>query len=72
MGQHWVLYINKMDGIIEEALKRCVRASLQIMLGALQGDETAGPSQILKVCTKIKNNSVSKTEIRSQCMSESC
>jgi hypothetical protein len=59
MGQHWVLYISKMDGIIEEALKHCVRASLQNMLKALQGDETAGPTQILKVSTTIMNNSVS-------------
>jgi hypothetical protein len=59
-----------MDGIIEEAIKHSVRESLQIMLQALQGDETTGPTQILKVSTTIKNNSVSKVETKSQCMSE--
>jgi hypothetical protein len=57
-----------MDGVIEEALKQCVRASLQVMLEALHGDGTTGPAQIVKVSTTLKNNAVSKKEITSQCM----
>jgi hypothetical protein len=69
MSQHWVRYISKIDGVIEEALKQCVRASLQVMLEALHGDGTTGPTQILKVSTTLKSNAVSKKEIKSQCMS---
>jgi hypothetical protein len=58
-----------MDGVIEEALKQCVKASLQVMLEALHGDGTTGPTQILKVSATLKNSAVSITEIRSQCMS---
>ncbi|PNF16790.1 hypothetical protein B7P43_G00884 [Cryptotermes secundus] len=59
MSQHWVHYINKMDGVIEEALKQCVRASLQVMLEALHGDGTTGPTQILKVSATLKNSAIS-------------
>ncbi|KDR09329.1 Dynein heavy chain 2, axonemal [Zootermopsis nevadensis] len=59
-GQRWVSYINKMDAVIEEALKQCVRGSLQIMLEAVHGDGLAGPRQMLKVSTTFKNNTVSK------------
>lgn len=68
MSQHWVHYINKMDGVIEEALKQCVRASLQVMLEALHGDGTTGPTQILKVSATLKNSAVSKKKIKSQWM----
>lgn len=49
-----------MDAVIEEALKQCVRGSLQIMLEAVHGDGLAGPRQMLKVSTTFKNNTVSK------------
>jgi hypothetical protein len=52
-----------MDGVIEEALKQCVRGSLQIMMEALYKDGTAGPRQILKVSATLKNNTVSKKKL---------
>jgi hypothetical protein len=63
MGEHWALYIHKMDGVIGEALKQCVRTSLQIMLKALHGDETTGPTQILKISATLKDNAVSKQKL---------
>jgi hypothetical protein len=63
MDEHWVWYMHKMDDVIEEALKQCVRASLKIMLEALHGDKTAGPTQILKVSATLKNNTVSKKKL---------
>jgi len=62
MGKHWDLYIGKMDDVIGEALKQCVRSSLQIMLGALHGDGTTGPTQILKLSASVKNCAVSRKE----------
>jgi hypothetical protein len=60
MGEHWDLYICKMDGVIGEALKQCVRSSVQIMLDALHGDGTTGPTQILKLSACLKNSAVSR------------
>ena len=62
MGKHWNLYICKMDGVIGEALKQCVRSSLRIMLDALHGDGATGPTQILKLSASIKNRAVSRKE----------
>jgi len=62
MGKHWDLYIHKMDGVIGEALKQCVKSSLRIMLDALHGDGTTGPTQILKLSASIKDNAVSRKE----------
>ena len=62
MGKHWDLYICKMDCVIGEALKQCVRSSLRIMLDALHGDGTTGPTQILKLSASIKNRAVSRKE----------
>jgi hypothetical protein len=63
MDQNWVHYINKVDAVIEEALKQCVRESLQIMFEALHRDRTACPRQILKVSTTLENNTVSKKKL---------
>jgi hypothetical protein len=52
-----------MDGVVEEALKQCVRASLQIMLEALHGDGIIGPTQILEVSATLANSSVSKNKL---------
>jgi len=49
-----------MDGAVGEALKQCVRSSLQIMLDVLHGDGTTGPTQILKLSASIKNSAVSR------------
>jgi len=62
MGKHWDHYIHKMDGVIGEALKQCVRSSLRIMLDALHGDGTTGPKQILKLSASVKNSAVSRKE----------
>jgi hypothetical protein len=62
MGKHWDLYIHKMDGVIGEALKQSVRSSLQIMLDALHGDGTTGPTKILKLSASIKNRAVSRKD----------
>ena len=51
-----------MDSLIGEALKQCVRSSLRIMLDALHGDGTTGPTQILKLSASLKNHAVSRKE----------
>ncbi|KAJ4429794.1 hypothetical protein ANN_21998 [Periplaneta americana] len=55
MGRQWGLYINKMDAVVEEAFKQCVRTSLGIMLEVLHGDGTTGPTQIIKVTAVLEN-----------------
>jgi hypothetical protein len=60
MGEHWAAYVHKMDGVIGEAFKQCVRSSLRIMLDALHGDGTTGPTQILKLSVSLKNHAVSR------------
>jgi hypothetical protein len=60
MGKHWDLYICKMDGVTGEALKQCVRSSLQTMLDALHGNGTTGTTQILKLSASLKDRAVSR------------
>jgi hypothetical protein len=62
MGKHWDLYVHKMDCVIGEALKQCVRSSLRVMLDTLHGDGTTGPTQILKLSASIKDCAVSRKE----------
>ena len=59
MGSHWTDYIHKMDAIVEEAFKLCVRSSLSLMYEILHGDGTSGASQLIKICAVMENDTVS-------------
>lgn len=58
MVDQWVKYVNNFDILVEEALKICVRNSLQTILELLHGDGTSPPSPILKLYMSLKNNKV--------------
>lgn len=59
MKTHWLLYVEKMDKVLEEAFRQCVKCSLQSLLDHLVGDGTAGPTPLIAVATFLKNNKVS-------------
>lgn len=58
MKTHWLLYVEKMDKVLEEAFRQCVKCSLQSLLDHLVGDGTAGPTPLIAVATFLKNNKV--------------
>ncbi|KAJ9574123.1 hypothetical protein L9F63_008537, partial [Diploptera punctata] len=55
MGTHWALYIHKIDSLVEEAFKLCVRSSLYMMYEILHGDGTSAPSQLIKIHAIMEN-----------------
>lgn len=60
MADQWLGYVRNFDTLMEEALKVCVRNSLQNMFEAIHGDGTTAPSPILKLFANLKNNRVSQ------------
>lgn len=58
MVEQWVKYVNNFDLLMEEALRVCVRNSLQVMFEALHGDGSTPPSPILKLYVNLKHNRV--------------
>lgn len=58
MKTHWLLYVEKMDKVLEEAFRQCVKCSLQSLLDHLVGDGTSGPTPLIAVATFLKNNKV--------------
>lgn len=59
MVDQWVKYIINFDVLVEEALKVCVKNSLQDMFLALHGDDTTGPNPLLKLNAQLLHNRVS-------------
>lgn len=59
MADEWVQYVTNFDLLMEEALKICVRNSLQYMFEALHGDGTTPPSPMLKLFANLRSNRVS-------------
>lgn len=57
MVEHWIAYVKKFDQLVEEALKICVKNSLNIMLNTLRGG-TLGPSPLIKLQVTLKDNRV--------------
>lgn len=49
MAHEWLEYIRKFDNLVEEALRYCVKNSLQTLINVLHGDGTMGPSPLLIV-----------------------
>lgn len=60
MAEQWIKCVGSFDRLMEEALKICVRNSLQSMYEALHGDGTTAPSPVLKLFANLKNNRVSR------------
>lgn len=61
MADQWLAYVKNFDTLMQEALKVCVRNSLQRMFEALHGDGTTTPSPILKLFANLKHNRVFST-----------
>ena len=60
MEEHWQKFIVKLDLLLEEALRLCVKFSMQIMLTILHGDGTTGPSPLIKLTTDLSDNKVTR------------
>ncbi|KYM82700.1 Dynein heavy chain 2, axonemal [Atta colombica] len=55
----WKDYLMKIDTVIEEAIRLCLKNSLTIMFEALHGIDTTGPSPLLLVQADIIDNKIS-------------
>ncbi|KAI4461456.1 dynein heavy chain [Holotrichia oblita] len=58
MTDNWVKYMCKFDMLLEEAIRVCVKNSLQNMYEALHGDGTTGPNPILRLEANLKQNRI--------------
>lgn len=58
MAGQWIKYIYNFDILVEEALRVCVKNSMQSMYEALHGDGTTEPTPILKLQANLKHNRV--------------
>ncbi|KAF5292010.1 hypothetical protein FQA39_LY14127 [Lamprigera yunnana] len=58
VAEHWVKFIRNYDNVVEEALRICVKNSMQIMYEALHGDGSTLPSPILKLEANLKHNRI--------------
>lgn len=58
MVDQWVKYVSNFDVLMEEALRVCVRNSLQVMYEALHGDGSSPPSPVIKLSINLTNNRV--------------
>uniref|UniRef100_A0A4W5S1A9 Uncharacterized protein n=1 Tax=Hucho hucho TaxID=62062 RepID=A0A4W5S1A9_9TELE len=47
--QHWVVYTEKMDGMVEEALRLNIKWSLQELSKAINGDSKTSPNPLFRV-----------------------
>ncbi|KAM9407837.1 LOW QUALITY PROTEIN: dynein axonemal heavy chain 2 [Salvelinus alpinus] len=47
--QHWVVYTEKMDGLVEEALRLNIKWSLQELSKAINGDSKTSPNPLFRV-----------------------
>lgn len=54
----WKSYLNNLDALLEEALKICLKNSLNVMYEALHGDGTTGPSPLLLMQVDLVENKV--------------
>lgn len=63
MAHEWLDYIRKFDNLVEEALRCCVRNSLQTIFNVLHGDGTMGPSPLLLTDVDLYENDFKFTSI---------
>ncbi|KAL0267127.1 UNVERIFIED_CONTAM: hypothetical protein PYX00_009482 [Menopon gallinae] len=61
MGEHWHKFVLKLDLLLEEALRLCVKFSMQVLLTVLHGDGTTGPSPLIKIVTDLTDNKITFT-----------
>ncbi|XP_011862155.1 PREDICTED: dynein heavy chain 2, axonemal [Vollenhovia emeryi] len=57
----WKDYLMKIDTVIEEAIRLCLKNSLTIMFEALHGADTTGPSPLLLMQADIIDNKINLT-----------
>ncbi|KAG5317386.1 DYH2 protein, partial [Pseudoatta argentina] len=55
----WKDYLMKIDTVIEEAIRLCLKNSLTIMFEVLHGTDTSGPSPLLLIQADIIDNKIS-------------
>ncbi|KAF5308522.1 hypothetical protein FQR65_LT06187 [Abscondita terminalis] len=58
MSHQWIKYIYNFDILVEEALRICVKNSMEAMYEALHGDGSTQPSPILKLEANLKFNRI--------------
>lgn len=58
MKTHWLLYLVKMDKLLEESFRLCVVSSLKNLLDLIVGEKAGGPSNLLLVSAFLKDNKV--------------
>ncbi|XP_025835309.1 dynein heavy chain 2, axonemal-like [Agrilus planipennis] len=58
MASHWIKYIMNFDFLLEEAVRICVRNSMQYMYQQLHGDGTVGPNPLLKLEANLRHNRI--------------
>lgn len=60
--QHWLYYVEKIDSMIEEALRLNIKCSLQALSKAINGDNKTSPNPLLKVQLVLKQDETGSTE----------
>ncbi|XP_076651590.1 dynein heavy chain 2, axonemal kl-2 [Halictus rubicundus] len=56
--QQWKDYLTKIDTVIQEAYRLCLRGSLEAMYDALHGDETSPPSPFILIHADLIDNKI--------------
>lgn len=56
--KEWKSYLHKIDVVISEGLRLCLRGSLETMYNALHGEGTNPPSPLVLVHVELINNKV--------------
>ncbi|KAK2576896.1 hypothetical protein KPH14_005521 [Odynerus spinipes] len=59
--EEWRQYLGYLDAMIEEAMRFCLKGSMEIMYVALHGDGATGPSPLLLVHVDLLNNKINFT-----------
>ena len=61
---HWVKYTERMDRMVEEALRLNVKWSLQELSRAINGDGKTSPNPLFKVNVTLEDRQVGRTTVR--------
>lgn len=59
--QHWVTYTEKMDQMVEEALRLNIKCSLQALSKAINGDNKTSPNPLFRVQVVLRQDTPGST-----------
>lgn len=59
--QHWVTYTEKMDCMVEDALRLNVKCSLQALSKAINGDSKTSPNPLFRVQVVLRQDTSGST-----------